>query len=44
MERLGPLRLSDIAEAQSAIAEIADRLIAAGAIDSPQPEHFAVAA
>lgn len=44
MEQLGPLRLSDIAEAQATIAEIANRLIAAGAIDSPRPEHFAVAA
>jgi flagellar motor switch protein FliG len=44
MEQLGPLRLSDIAEAQATIAKVAEGLIAAGAIDSPQPEHFAVAA
>lgn len=44
MEQLGPLRLSDIAEAQTAIAAIANRLIEAGAIDSPRTEHFAVAA
>ncbi|MBI2477805.1 MAG: hypothetical protein HYV60_03905, partial [Planctomycetia bacterium] len=44
MEQLGPLRLSDIAEAQATIAEIAARLIETGAIDSPRPEHFAVAA
>lgn len=44
MERLGPLRLNDIEQAQHTIAQIASRLIAAGAIDHPQPEHFAVAA
>ena len=44
MEQLGPLRLSDIAEAQATIAEIAHRLIESGAIDSPQPKRFAVAA
>lgn len=44
MEQLGPLRLSDIAEAQATIAKVAAGLIAAGAIGSPQPEHFAVAA
>ncbi|MDA1053680.1 MAG: hypothetical protein O3C40_24795 [Planctomycetota bacterium] len=44
MEQLGPLRLSDIEQAQNTIAGIADHLIAAGAIHSPRPEHFAVAA
>ncbi len=44
MEQLGPLRLNDIEQAQHTIAQIAGRLIAAGAIDLPQPEHFAVAA
>lgn len=44
MEQLGPLRLNDIEQAQLAIADIAGRLIAAGVIDRPQPEHFAVAA
>jgi flagellar motor switch protein FliG len=44
MEQLGPLRLNDIEQAQHTIAQIASRLIAAGAINHPQPEHFAVAA
>jgi flagellar motor switch protein FliG len=44
MEQLGPLRLNDIEQAQITIAQIASRLIAAGAINRPQPEHFAVAA
>ena len=44
MEQLGPLRLSDIAQAQNAVAAIADRLISIGAIRKPEPKHFAVAA
>ena len=44
MEQLGPLRLSDIEQAQSEIAEIAGRLIVAGTINAPKPEPFAVAA
>lgn len=44
MEQLGPMRLNDIEQAQNTIAETAGRLIAAGTINRPQPEHFAVAA
>jgi flagellar motor switch protein FliG len=44
MEQLGPLRLSDIADAQTTIAGIADRLIAASAIDSPPLKQFSGAA
>ncbi|HRX81572.1 MAG TPA: FliG C-terminal domain-containing protein [Pirellulaceae bacterium] len=44
MEQLGPLRLSDIAQAQKAIALIAGRLMALGEIETPHTGQFAVAA
>ncbi|MEX0818162.1 MAG: FliG C-terminal domain-containing protein [Pirellulaceae bacterium] len=44
MEQLGPLRLSDIEQAQESIAAIAGRLIASDDIAVPSSKHFAGAA
>ena len=44
MEQTGPLRLSDIEEAQASLARLAGVLAARGDLQLPQPRRFAVAA
>ena len=44
MERLGPIRLSDIAAAQREVAKMATQLVEEGVLSPPAPARFAVAA